>query len=109
MSVETHSTIFDSPVAAAPADHALPPFWAAPLFTLISIAGMIGLRLVLLPNQITPIGYGIPMVAFLWLGSPRWLWIPTGAFAVISVVELFVTPPTNHLPAPPALETPIAA
>src|SRR5450432_1773414 len=74
------------------------PWWAAPLVAVIAIAAMVCLRLILLPNQITPIGYGVPLVAFLWLRNRRWLWIATVAFAVISLLEIFVVIPTNQAP-----------
>jgi signal transduction histidine kinase len=82
--------------------------WAAPLLTAMAIASMIVLRLVLLPDQITPIGYGIALVAFLWLRNRSWLWIATFAFAVISVLEIFVPMSTNTAPATLPLQTRLA-
>jgi len=55
------------------------------------------LRLWLLPDEVTPIGYGVPLIAFAWLRDRRLLWVTALAFAVISWVELFVTLPTNQL------------
>ena len=79
--------------------------WAAPLLTLVAVTVMLCLRLVLVPTQITPIGYGVPLVAFLWVRNRGWLWVATFAFAVISLVEIFVPLPTNTAPATLSLRT----
>jgi signal transduction histidine kinase len=72
--------------------------WGAPLLTLVAVTSMVVLRLFMLPNQITPIGYGIPLVVFLWFPSRRWLWVASFAFALISVLETFVPTSTNAVP-----------
>jgi len=108
MSAETTTAVHVARVAGGlPRDDRITP-WGAPLLTIVAVASMIVLRLVLLPNQITPIGYGIPLVGFLWLRNRSRLWIATFAFAIISVAEIFITTPTNSIPATLPLRTRLA-
>jgi PAS domain S-box-containing protein len=68
---------------------------APPLLFLVSVGAMAWARLGMYPDRVLPIGYGVPLAAFLFLRSRRWLWISTLAFAVLSWVELYVFLPLH--------------
>src|SRR6266536_3111984 len=57
------------------------------------VAVMAWLRLYLLPHRIIPIGYGVPLVVFIWLRRPRLLWATASCFAVISFIKLLILAP----------------
>ena len=69
--------------------------WAAPwrlppvLFISSPSAAMTWARLDIFPDRVLPIGYGVPLAAFLFFRGRRWLWLSVLAFAALSWVELF--------------------
>ena len=57
-----------------------PPLWAAVLVASLCIGGMAALRLVILPNYIIPIGYGVPIILIAWFRDRRVLWATFACF-----------------------------
>jgi signal transduction histidine kinase len=77
-----------------------PSFWVNLAASGLMIALMVLIRLILWPNRMTPIGYGVPLIMFLWLRDRRVLWFSSIAFIVISAIEIFIllraTNPSYH-------------
>ena len=44
-----------------------PPLWLAVTVVAVSIVVMALLRLALFPHKVVPIGYGVPLILFVWL------------------------------------------
>jgi PAS domain S-box-containing protein len=65
------------------------PAWVALLVAAAAVALMALLRLQVLADRATPIGYGVPLVAFLWLRDRRYLWLAVVAFITIGLLEHF--------------------
>lgn len=59
------------------------PTWAWALLFVAFIAGMAYLRLVIYPDRIVPLAYGIPLLLLMWRRDLRLLWVTSAAFAVI--------------------------
>jgi signal transduction histidine kinase len=74
------------------------PLWLNLLVGGACVAAMAWLRLYALPDRITPIGYGVPLFLFIWLGDRRVLWGGVAAFTLISVLEIFVVLPASTNP-----------
>src|SRR5690348_10343449 len=80
---------------STPAALKQPPLAVSVMVSLAVIALMAVLRLVLLPDRVVPIGYGVPLVIFVWLRDRRLLWATTLAFLAVSAVKLFGLLPRN--------------
>jgi signal transduction histidine kinase len=72
-----------------------PPLWLAVTVAVACILAMALLRLILFPHRVMPIGYGVPLILFVWLRHRGLLWFTAAAFTVISIVKFFVALPTN--------------
>ncbi|HLL90160.1 MAG TPA: GAF domain-containing protein, partial [Tepidisphaeraceae bacterium] len=62
---------------------------AAAAFSAAVIGVMVLLRLVLVHSDVLPIGYGVPLVLFVFIGHRRFLWTTAAAFALVSFAEIF--------------------
>ena len=80
----------------ADASGASMPLWLNLLAAIVSIGVMAWLRLVMFPNRMTPIGYGVPLILFAWLGDRRVLWACAAVFVAISAVEVFYVVPMHN-------------
>src|SRR5438034_5035263 len=69
------------------------PLWVSIPIAVGLVAFMAWLRLFLLPHRIIPIGYGVPLIVFVWLRDRRILWITAACFAIISVIKFMRMPP----------------
>jgi signal transduction histidine kinase len=87
----------ENPLSDPSADDQPKPLWLNVLGAILGIALMVVLRLILFPNRMTPIGYGVPLILFVWLGDRRVLWGCAVAFIAISVIEIFVILPQHNL------------
>ena len=65
------------------------PLWLSLAVALVVVAIAAWVRLALIPYQIIAIGYGVPLVIFVWLDHRRVLWATAAAFAIISVIKFF--------------------
>jgi signal transduction histidine kinase len=72
------------------------PLWLNGAVTVAAIAAMVLLRLVFFPNRMTPIGYGVPLILFVWLGDWRFLWFCAAAFVAVSAIEIFYVLPVHN-------------
>jgi PAS domain-containing protein len=83
-----------------------PPLWVAVLISVAMIVTMATLRLVVFPQIVLPVGYGVPLAAFVWMRRRGLLWATAAAFAAISLTEIFWTAAAH---APPPHTTRMAA
>jgi signal transduction histidine kinase len=65
------------------------------LLFVVSVGLMAWVRLGMYPDRVLPIGYGVPLAAFLFLRDRRWLWASVVAFATLSWIELFLFLPRH--------------
>ena len=78
-----------------------PPAWVALLVTALAIGSMAVVRLDVLADRILPIGYGVPIVVFIWLRDRRYLWGAALGFTVVSALKHFWLVPTADLAGDP--------
>ncbi len=69
------------------------PLWLSVTIALLLLAVMAWIRLMLVPDRVVPIGYGAPLIAFIWLRDRRLLWMTAGLFAILTWVKIFVVLP----------------
>jgi signal transduction histidine kinase len=66
------------------------PLWLNLIGAVVAVALMFLLRVVLFPDRMTPIGYGVPLILFVWLGDRRVMWGCAIAFVATSAAEIIV-------------------
>jgi PAS domain S-box-containing protein len=66
------------------------PLWLNLAGAVVAVTLMVLLRLVIFPDRMTPIGYGVPLILFVWLGDRRVMWGCAAAFVVTSVLEIVI-------------------
>jgi signal transduction histidine kinase len=71
------------------------PLWMNVLWAVLATGLMIWLRLVAYPDRMTPIGYGVPLILFIWLRDRRVLWACVAAFVVVSIFEISLLRQSN--------------
>jgi PAS domain S-box-containing protein len=73
------------------------PLWLSVTVALVLLGLMAWIRLWVVGDRVVPIGYGVPLIVFIWLKDRRLLWMTAGLFAILTLIKIFVV-----LPAQPA-------
>jgi PAS domain S-box-containing protein len=74
-----------------------PPMWLAVVITVCLITAMALVRLVLFRHRVVPVGYGVPLILFVWLRQRPLLWLSVAAFTAMSLVKFYFLLP-SHAP-----------
>lgn len=75
-----------------------PPTWIAAVVSTALVLATAAVRLWFFADVSLPVGYGIPIVLFVWINNRRFLWATAACFTAIAFAKIAIIPADPHVP-----------